>query len=641
LSRRSVVLASVSLLVAASFAAWWWCSVETTPATASARAEERTEERVLVPVATASGGNADGAVDADRNVAEEFDDKHYVRIPARDLRIHVFDELDHTPIEGVTFRLDKYEVAGLPPLGTAVSASDGMATYTIPTDRRLHLTVESKSFTLDKVLVPDEPIGTPEQPLEIAFPRGASIHGRLFGTSGEPLSSDRLSLQTNAWDVVSMRLRTRRWRHAEERSRESAPDLGPNEFLFEDVPAEIDLVLTATYGEGTDERQQDSLTLYLAPGERREIEWNVGRRSSLSGRVVDDAGEPVAGATLAPSRSSEGRVFVEVMGSSVGQVVDGRVQKSDANGEFELRGLGAGPCILDVRSPDRRCSSGTYQCSLAPGEQRRDVVIELPRAAPLIVRARLPDGSVATSLLADVATAADRRVVNGQSTGGEDGTVTLEAVQLGEVEVGVSARVGATEWTGRARFLHDGEHDCVVDCTAVATLHGTVEFGPGKPANVGMFVTLIRRDEATEELAIRSGFHSPPGEFEFLRVRPGEYDVVAVTVDGWIGVVPSLSLAPGGQRDGVVVRVEPGTTLRFAAPSLEEGTARSLRTSDRYQIRVRRDGAVVATKSLSPAGHGELVVPPGKLTVELWSSRALLASRDVEARAFQVARVRF
>lgn len=639
--RRSVVLASVALLVAAAFVVGWWCSGETTPATASARAEERAEERVFVPVATASGANADGAADADRNVAEEFDDKHYVRIPARDLRIHVFDELDRTPIEGVTFRLDKYEVAGLPPLGTAVSASDGMATFTIPTDRRLHLTVESKSFTLDKVLVPDEPIGTPEQPLEIAIPRAASIHGRLFGTSGEPLSSDRLSLQTNSWDVVSMRLRTRRWKHSAEPPGASPRDLDPNEFLFEDVPAEIDLNLTATYGEDAGEKRQDSLTLYLEPGERREIEWHVGRRSSLSGRVVDDSGEPVAGATIGRSRSSEGLVFVEVTGSSVGQSVDGRGQKSDANGEFELRGLGAGPCILDVRSPDRRCSSGTYQCSLALGEQRRGVVIELPRAAPLVVRARLPDGSVPTSLLADVASLVDRRVVNSQGTGGPDGTVTLEAVQLGEVDVGVAARVGAAEWTGRARFLHDGEHDCVVDCAAVATLHGTVEFGPGKPANVGMYVTLIRRDEATEELAIRSGFHSPSGEFEFARVRAGEYDVVAVTVDGWVGVVPSLSLASGEQRDGVVVRVEPSTTLRFAAPALEEGTARSLRNSDRYQVRVRRDGAVVATTSLSPAGHGELAVPPGKLTVEIWSSRARIASRDVEARAFQVARVRF
>jgi hypothetical protein len=619
----------------------WWCSGDSTPAVASARADERAEERVFVPVATASGANADGAADADRNVAEEFDDKHYVRIPARELRIHVFDELDRTPIEGVTFRLDKYEVAGLPPLGTAVSASDGMATFTIPTDRRLHLTVEAHGFTIEKLLVPDEPIGTPEQPLEIALPRAASIHGRLFGTSGEPLSSDRVSLQTNSWDVVNTRLRPRRWKNSAERSGESPRDLDPNEFLFENVPAETNIVVTAMNGNGANEIWQDSLTLYLEPGERREIEWHVGLRSSLSGRVVDDSGEPVAGATLGRSRTVEGALFVELTSPIGGPSIEGGGSKSDANGAFELLGLHAGPCILDVRSPDRRCSSGTYQCTLAPGEQRRGVVIELPRAAPLIVRARLADGSVPTSLLADVATPVDRRVVSSQATGGPDGTVTLESVQLGEVEVGVAARSGAAEWTGRTRFLHDGEHDCVVDCAAVATLRGSVEFGPGKPANVVVYVTLIRRDEATEELVIRSAVHSPSGEFELTPVRAGEYDLVAVTVDGWVGVVPSLSLAPGEQRDGLVVRVEPGTTLRYAAPSLEEGTAPALRCFDRYQVRVRRDGAVVATTRLAPAGHGELPVPPGKLTVEIWSSRARVASREVEARAFEVARVRF
>ena len=217
--------------------------------------------------------------------------------------------------------------------------------------------------------------------------------------------------------------------------------------------------------------------------------------------------------------------------------------------------------------------------------------------------------------------------------------MTFEAVQLGEVEVGVLARGGAAEWTGRSRFLHDGEHECVVDCVAVATLRGSVEFGPGKPANVGVYVTLIRRHEVTEELVTRTAVYTSAGEFELARVPAGEYDVVAVTVDGWVGVVPSLSFAPGEKRDGIVVRVEPGATLRFAAPALEEGPATSLRCFDRYQVRVRRDGAVATT---SPGGRRPWRAhrPPGRLTVEVCSSGARVASAK-SRRAFEVARVRF
>jgi hypothetical protein len=45
--------------------------------------------------------------------------------------------------------------------------------------------------------------------------------------------------------------------------------------------------------------------------------------------------------------------------------------------------------------------------------------------------------------------------------------------------------------------------------------------------------------------------------------------------------------------------------------------------------------------SVAPGRPCELTVPPGRLTVEVWSSGARVASREVEAHAFEVARVRF
>lgn len=628
MKRRSTVLASVALLVAAFFAAWWWCSVETTPALASARAEERSEERVVVPASTASGANGDGPADADRNLADEFDDKHYVRIPVRDLRIHVFDELDHTPIEGVTFSLDKYEVAGLPPLGTAVSASDGMATFTIPTDRRLHLTVASKGFTLETVLVPDEPIGTPEQPLAIALLRGASIHGRLFGPSGEPLSADVLSLHTETRRGGAIVVGGRARSHPAERSRESTRDPDANEFLFEGVPAEIDVDLHATYGDHDD--RQESQSLCLEPGERREIEWRLGSRASLAGRIVDETGEPVAGALLGMNKF---RMYFLESG--------GGVRTSDANGEFELDDLDAGLCVVGVGSPDPRHANGSFACTLAPGESRRGVVIELARAAPLIVRARLADGTIPTSVNASAAAPADHFTVRRPRANGADGTVTIDAVPLGEVDVEVYASTGDSEASGHVRFRHDGEHECVVDCVALASLRGSVELASGKPVNSTVQVSLIRRGVSLQDELFRHGAETKSNEFEIKATRAGEFDVVASTPDGLVGVLPSISLAAGEQREGVVVRLEPGATLRLRTPSLDDRATPSLRTFDLLDLRVLRDGACVARVSVAPGRPCELTVPPGRLTVEVWSSGARVASREVEAHAFEVARVRF
>lgn len=634
MQRRSVVLASAAILVVASGAAWWWISGDTAHSVASARTDEdESAGRRAAALESAMSATTDAPPDASRDEAPDpFDPKHTVRIPARELRIHVFDELDGTPIEGVTFSLDKYEVAGLPPLGTAVSGSDGMATYTIPTDRRLHLTVEANGFTLEKLLVPEEPIGTPEQPLAIALPRTASIHGRLFGPAGEPLPADHVSLHSDSGN----RGITRSWNRPNgvvfgRSSRSDATrELESNEFLFEGVPAEIEIELHAVHGEH-DERQE-SQTLCLEPGERRELEWRLGSSSGLSGRVVDEAGEPLAGAILNPSLGSWGLVFIDSADSS---------PKSDANGEFELGGLDAGRCVVEVGAPDPRHANGSFTCVLAPGEHRRGVVIELPRAAPLTVRARLADGTVPAYVNASATTPADRFTVRRPAANGVDGAVTINAVPLGDVDVEVFTRTDASEASGHVRFHHDGEHECEVDCSALASLHGSVELASGKPVNATAQVSLIRRGDASRDELFRNSAETKSNGFEIKAARAGTFDVVATTPDGLVGVLPSVSLAAGEQREGAVVRMEPGALLRLLAPSLDDRAAASLRNFDLLEVRVLCDGACVARSGAVPGRHCELPVPPGRLTVEVWSSGARVASREVEARAFEVARVRF
>jgi hypothetical protein len=139
----------------------------------------------------------------------------------------------------------------------------------------------------------------------------------------------------------------------------------------------------------------------------------------------------------------------------------------------------------------------------------------------------------------------------------------------------------------------------------------------------------------------RNGVETKSNEFEIKAARAGEFDVVATTPDGLVGVLPSISLAAGEQREGVVVRMEPGATLRLLAPSLDDRAASSLRSFDFLDLRVLRDGACVAQASVMPGRHCELLVPPGRLTVEIWSSGVRVASREVEARAYEAVRARF
>jgi hypothetical protein len=156
------------------------------------------------------------------------------------------------------------------------------------------------------------------------------------------LSSDLVSLQTNAWDAVNTRLHTRRWKNSAERSGEPPRDPDANEFLFEDVPAETYIVVTAKNGEGADERQ-DSLTLYLEPGERREIEWQLGLRSS-PGRIDDWANR-----WRVRSRPVEDHEGVLSSNSRVGRRATRRKKRvGGCNGAFSCPGW-LRPYLLDVR----------------------------------------------------------------------------------------------------------------------------------------------------------------------------------------------------------------------------------------------------------------------------------------------------
>src|SRR5262249_50721352 len=152
-----------------------------------------------------------------------------------------------------------------------------------------------------------------------------------------------------------------------------------------------------------------------------------------------------------------------------------------------------------------------------------------------------------------------------------DGTVTFPGFPFGEVEVEVRATVDDVEATGRATFLHDGEHECVVDCFAPASLRGTVEVAPEKLTRDGARVLLIPRPVPVAREPLDVTVNEESGAFESAGAPAGDYDLLVKTAGGRIGLGPSLSLSAGDVRENVVVRVEAGATLVVTAPRLDDG----------------------------------------------------------------------
>src|SRR5690606_22522398 len=117
----------------------------------------------------------------------------------------------------------------------------------------------------------------------------------------------------------------------------------------------------------------------LDPGETRDIGQLVLREGEIAaGRVVDAAGKPVAGAQV-------------LVGNRLHMppIAFARETTSDARGQFECKGLGAGSVIAAARrGPDEPWAV------TAPQPIEKDLLITLPTQHALTVRVLAGDGSV-------------------------------------------------------------------------------------------------------------------------------------------------------------------------------------------------------------------------------------------------------
>jgi len=84
---------------------------------------------------------------------------------------------------------------------------------------------------------------------------------------------------------------------------------------------------------------------WIPDGERRTLELRVGRGGRLSGRVVDDVGQPIDGATLHLSNGAHGERFVGGPERPIHRTVvtDEVVARTDADGRYAIEAVASRP----------------------------------------------------------------------------------------------------------------------------------------------------------------------------------------------------------------------------------------------------------------------------------------------------------
>ena len=147
-----------------------------------------------------------------------------------------------------------------------------------------------------------------------------------------------------------------------------------------------------------------SEALDLQPGTRTNCPIPLSQGGGIAGQVIDEAGMPVAGATLRAS-GQRGMMF--------GGRSPSREATSDAGGAYELRGLSAGDYSVSASLDDWRGGKTDERVEVEDGMTRTGTVITMIRGLEITGRVLMADGSPAARVPV--------RLEQARAGGGEEG----------------------------------------------------------------------------------------------------------------------------------------------------------------------------------------------------------------------------
>lgn len=180
-------------------------------------------------------------------------------------------------------------------LARGVSQADGLVALRLPAWERMVVHVACAGFFPGGARVTREETSL-DAPQSVTLRRPASLGVRVRPPEGRPADGFEVEVRVPPWFVIE-------GTHGEY-LRWSATTDADGRCEFAELPSRADVFVSVRRGERTFEWTSMSETFQLRPGERRELEYELGGSVALEARILDGAGEPLAGATLSLVESS-------------------------------------------------------------------------------------------------------------------------------------------------------------------------------------------------------------------------------------------------------------------------------------------------------------------------------------------------
>jgi carboxypeptidase family protein len=381
---------------------------------------------------------------------------------------------------------------------------------------------------------------------------------------------------------------------------------------LEDLPVRTSLDVVVRAGPGRTQR----LSLVLAPGETRTLEFEVGRGCRVEGIAQDERGEPLSGLDLWRLTTDAPAHLVR---ESEHFVVD--KARTDASGGFVFESVPAGDWWIGPRPGQRNeLVPVATRVTITGGESLRALTLVCRSTRFIHGRVLSPEGKPAVALV----TATQEGVsVSAQSRG--DGRFSVGPLSSGEWWLEARALRRGVEAPSELVTAEAGQSDVLLRLRPGGRVTGTVLDEGGAPV-AGAQVSLYpdERGRWATALSGKDGFfvfECKLADTYHLRASSGAY---AATLG-------PILLGAGGRAERLELRLALGAELRIR---LARGAPRG------SLVRVVTNGAPLLLEDLAPGAELRATVPAGSVVVQLVHKQGVelfevLAERRVDLRAGQ------
>lgn len=309
----------------------------------------------------------------------------------------------------------------------------------------------------------------------------------------------------------------------------------------------------------------------------------VRRGRTVTGRVIDDGGVPVEGATVVVARQlvGDGTSLAPELGSGIDEQLSLRRTQTDAAGAYRIAGIASEELVIAAEHPDRGRSPGAR---LPPGEHDTSADLRLAPFGAIEGRATVGGKPAASATV--VAAPTGRRNEGLIVSAGLDGRYVIERVPadsydvLLQVGAGVGARTGGTSVTVTAGATARADIDIPVGEVALTV---TLTGKDGAEISTGQVYVLAGTVTATNGKQLAASFVGrAPGAASMMKfvtggapavfedVVPGAYTVCVVPLAGSLDDPAFMQRVQARANE---LRVDCLPAAVAASPSAQEFTA--------------------------------------------------------------------